>query len=191
LVADTPQNAEAEASETTSHVPDIGTSLKREAETVIEDEEDGRRFKLRKKTVGGGLGGVYDPGIILIKSKKKEELADIATAVASPSVPLGESSNAPKWSKVQWDETNVDHGVKPEPDSSGASVADEPDKTVILPPEGVSLKTEEQPASSDQDINEGVSSRAEASSATSTLESAGNMFRKRKVPTGTRGRRQI
>lgn len=48
-------------------------SRKRPAEVALEDEEDGRSWKLRKKTVGPGLGEIYDPGVIAIKIKPKKE----------------------------------------------------------------------------------------------------------------------
>ncbi|EPT04517.1 hypothetical protein FOMPIDRAFT_10890, partial [Fomitopsis schrenkii] len=49
--------------------PSLG--VKREAEAIPEFE-DTRTFKLRKKTVGVGLGEIYDPGLIPIKVKKEE-----------------------------------------------------------------------------------------------------------------------
>lgn len=48
-------------------------SRKRPAEAPLEDEEDGRGWKLRKKAVALGLGEIYDPGVIPIKLKPKKE----------------------------------------------------------------------------------------------------------------------
>ncbi|KAG2059131.1 hypothetical protein BDR06DRAFT_874908 [Suillus hirtellus] len=42
-------------------------------EAPVDDIEDERVFKLRRKTVGIGLGDLYDPGIIPIKLKVKKE----------------------------------------------------------------------------------------------------------------------
>jgi WW domain-binding protein 4 len=77
-------------------------SLKREAETPI-DEEDTRVFKLRKKTLSVGLGQIYDPGVIPIKIKKKEEDDTPSLApVQSTSLDGPQATDVPKWTKLSW-----------------------------------------------------------------------------------------
>jgi WW domain-binding protein 4 len=81
--------------------------VKREAEAPP-DEEDARAFKLRKKTVNTGLGEIYDPGLIPIKIKKKEEpmepkpenlLDSSSGALTNSQAP---TTSAPKWTSLQW-----------------------------------------------------------------------------------------
>jgi WW domain-binding protein 4 len=142
-----PVSSTDDASEETSEpgeAVDTGTGLKREAEAPV-DEEDGRQFKLRKKTVALGLGDVYDPGLIPIKLKKKEEAEPVLTTAAasaptaSVSTPdTATSSGAPKWTKIQWkraetSETPAEQGLPQE------SHQDDSTKESVL-------KTEEQPA---------------------------------------------
>lgn len=59
--------------------------MKREAEAPPED--DSRSFKLRKKSLNPGLGEIYDPGLIPIKVKKKEEQQEIKPPSFTPDVP--------------------------------------------------------------------------------------------------------
>jgi WW domain-binding protein 4 len=81
--------------------------VKREAEAPP-DEEDNRAFKLRKKTLNTGLGEIYDPGLIPVKIKKKEEpmepkpgilLASSSNALTNSDAP---TAGAPKWTSLQW-----------------------------------------------------------------------------------------
>ncbi|KAF5316912.1 hypothetical protein D9611_003859 [Ephemerocybe angulata] len=68
----TPAPDGAEEGDVKPDVASIGD--KRPAEsTGFADHEDTRSFKLRKKTLGAGLGEVYDPGLIPIKVKKRTE----------------------------------------------------------------------------------------------------------------------
>jgi len=88
----------------------VGT--KREAEAFAVDDEDGRAWKLRKKTAR--LGEIYDPGVIPIKLKaKKEEVGEAGIAgsgsdaaslnVIVPAVGMGsKATNVPTWIKVEW-----------------------------------------------------------------------------------------
>ena len=70
---------------------------------MVPEEEDTRRFKLRKKTVGVGLGEIYDPGIIPIKVKKKEESSEtsLSPAPASSQSATPGVLNNPAYSIVQ------------------------------------------------------------------------------------------
>ena len=81
--------------------------VKREAEAPP-DEEDARAFKLRKKTLNTGLGEIYDPGLIPIKIKKKEEPMEpkLENLLDSSSGPLtnlqAPTTSTPKWTSLQW-----------------------------------------------------------------------------------------
>ena len=182
LVEATPQPAEVEASGSTSPVPDPGPLLKREADTMTEDE-DGRRFKLQKRTLEGGLGEIYDPGVIPIKLKKKDEPVDTAAASAPTIQPNEQSKLAPKWTKVKWD-TPLGDGVKQEPEPADGKVSaddlHEGGTKSTIPPEGIPFKTEDQ----------GILPQAVGISATHPIPESANMFRKRKIPSGAaRGKR--
>ncbi|KAG1839279.1 hypothetical protein C8R48DRAFT_782129 [Suillus tomentosus] len=59
----------------------------RKREAPVDDIEDERVFKLRRKTVGIGLGDLYDPGIIPIKLKvKKEESTELQPASSKTTI---------------------------------------------------------------------------------------------------------
>jgi WW domain-binding protein 4 len=73
-------------------------------------EEDIRSFKIRKKTMNAGLGEIYDPGLIPIKVKKKEELRDASMAdtvltssnIAKPEPQEAMATSLPRWTtKIQ------------------------------------------------------------------------------------------
>lgn len=95
----TPPQPEAE------NAVDGEVNRKREADAPP-PAEDERSWKLRKKTVGPGLGDIYDPGIIPIKLKvKKEELAEVDAAVpvtVSTSSSNLKATTAPTWTKTHW-----------------------------------------------------------------------------------------
>jgi WW domain-binding protein 4 len=100
------------------------SGVKREAETPLED--DGRSFKLRKKTLGTGLGEIYDPGMLSIKVKKNEESTRSYGSSAAPQpskVPEAESSSSslPKWTPVQLKRPN-DTPVKEEESQLGVKL---------------------------------------------------------------------
>jgi WW domain-binding protein 4 len=153
--------------------------VKRSAE-VLEAEES-REFKLRKKTTAAGLGQIYDPGVIPIKLKKKEEPVEPVSLLTPPTPPTS-TNDTPKWGKLQWKKmgdpaesssTPLEADVKPD-----ADVAD------ILP------KREEEPAASLDEPSPTIKSEPDPAPlpepASSTIA-----FKKRKAPAGgTRGRRQ-
>lgn len=164
-----------------SSVSDSG--LKREAETPI-DEEDNRQFKLRKKTLGVGLGEIYDPGVIPIKLKKKDE---------SPVVDAGSTSSQPteipKWTKVQWkrpgdgikeEAISTTESSKTEDGVSQAPIVKPVDHERPVPESLISPKTE-RPVKLEVDVTPNQ-----------TSTEGGSMFRKRKTPAGgNRGKRQL
>ncbi|KXN90845.1 WW domain-binding protein 4 [Leucoagaricus sp. SymC.cos] len=75
-------------------------------------EDDTRMFKLRKKTAA--LGEIYDPGVIAVKPRKKEEKSAVAaeSSVAAASTLSSSASEVPKWTSIS---------LKPK-DSSSASM---------------------------------------------------------------------
>lgn len=177
-------------------------SLKREAETPAE-EWDTREFKLRKKTLGTGLGQIYDPGIIPVKLKAKEEPAGdskdniIMTASSNANSNPPNATDAPKWTKTQWKRPG--ERVKEEEEEAGTG--------------SEQIKQEEE-AQADKDSDGTATPMADGQSGdqavkpepgltdtvkVETMESAppapapgGGMFRKRKAPAGgARGRRDI
>lgn len=184
----------APASDATETNPDGGGSLKREAETPV-DEEDTRQFKLRKRTLNVGLGEVYDPGVIPIKLKQKEEpepetsLAPVESANSASA-----ATSVPKWTKVQWKRPG--DVVKTEEESSsevanGDETLVKAEKLPINGEEPTSVINETSlVAAPPEDMKPSIPKLEEASPPLSTPEAAGSLFRKRKMPAGgNRGKR--
>jgi len=183
---------------------------KRQAEAEAQqDDDDLRPWKLRKKTVGVGLGEIYDPGIVPIKLKaKKEEIAaepeSQPTATASNSKASEQTATAlPRWSAKGWNRpssTQDSEKEKAQPGSqlhiengprrtteydAGSSQAPDPS-----PPKVVLLDVK--PTPSGLKVEETSSSiKAEEVEASPTPTATGGLFRKRKAPVGggSRGRR--
>ncbi|GJJ06273.1 hypothetical protein Clacol_000464 [Clathrus columnatus] len=93
-----PLPSEIEGTETELK-PTVGETRKREEEPV--DDEDTRRFKLRKKTVAVGLGEIYDPGIITIKPRK-EDVAKEELSNGNKNDPLIVATEKPVWVSRGW-----------------------------------------------------------------------------------------
>lgn len=196
--------------------PSLG--VKREAEAIPEFE-DTRTFKLRKKTVGVGLGEIYDPGLIPIKVKKEEPASESPSGEAGR--PAGVSSSAasaitrsaatekPGWSARGWNrpgEGKADEPSTPTKSEAPASTSPAPTtsqeavKHALEPPsapvEGWNggHPTTEDAATKIEMRTENLSVKVEpdADGAEAAATAGGSMFRKRKLPTGgvaSRGRR--
>ncbi|KAI6007183.1 hypothetical protein EDD15DRAFT_2190774 [Pisolithus albus] len=115
---------------------------KRPVFAAARDAEDGdvRAFKLRKKVVGPGVGGTYDPVAIPIKlkSKKEKEEGEVKvetvdgigverpSGTSEPTTP-NPSTDSPlsKWTKVKWQKASVDEVEIPksEPDAGPESTS--------------------------------------------------------------------
>ncbi|KAF7361939.1 WW domain-binding protein 4 [Mycena venus] len=155
--------------------------VKRSAEAL--EEEESREFKLRKKTMATGLGQIYDPGVIPIKLKKKEEPAEPVSLITPPSGPsTNDATDKPKWAKLQWKKLG-DPEQPSETPPSEVDVKSEPAVADILP------KKEEEVAGRLDEPDPTIKSEADTASlpepAPSTI-----VFKKRKAPAGgSRGRR--
>lgn len=95
----------------TSSTPGVLTDVgvKRAADAALPDEEDSRSFKLRKKTLTG-FGEIYDPGLIPIKLKKKEEESCTTPPTSTPQIsasPAAHPTQFPKWKTLQLKGTAV------------------------------------------------------------------------------------
>lgn len=199
--------------------PEAGPSagMKREAEAIPEFE-DTRTFKLRRKTVGGGLGDIYDPGLIPIKVKK-ETASESLSVVSAEGRPAGFTSSAasitngsastekPSWSARGWNRPGEGKADEPSTTKNGNPTYTSPEPTTSQeatthalepPPVPVeaskgSLQTTEDTATKVQMTTETppVKVEPEADSAAAAIPAGGSMFRKRKLPAGgaTRGRR--
>lgn len=188
---------ESKADITTSQPLADGTGRKREAEEIF-DPEDGRQWKLRKKTTGVGLGEIYDPGVIQIKPRQKKEEPSETTLSpeAGPASSAGPSGSAatsmPKWSARGWNKPGADRASADNPTSENGpqmSSEDGPD---------VKQETEKDPsvATQSNDIvqkTEGVKLEEEAARSQELVNgTGGSLFRKRKAPAsgaGSRGSR--
>lgn len=199
----TPQLVEPAAAETNNQDPAAQIGQKREAEAPV-DEDDTRQFKLRKKEWSAGLGEIWDPDVVPIKLKSKAPVTTASDTVQTPeasglSSGTSEASERPKWTAKGWNKPGEPaapvatehtesavktepitreedgHGlVKKEEDSSG----DPSTSTPTTPPLHVKLEEPQVKAE-------------ESSSVTEPAPTGGGMFRKRKAPVGTRGRRQV
>lgn len=81
----------------------IDVGVKRAADAAPPDEEDSRSFKLRKKTLTG-FGEIYDPGLIPIKRKKKEEDSYTTSPTSTPQIsasPSAHPTQLPKWKSLR------------------------------------------------------------------------------------------
>ncbi|EIN11661.1 hypothetical protein PUNSTDRAFT_98839 [Punctularia strigosozonata HHB-11173 SS5] len=148
---------------------------KRVAEAVDEDE-DAREFKLRKKTVGPGLGQIYDPGLIPIKLKTKKEEPSMEGASAQSRPSETNATNGPRWTSSGWKR----------PGESAQDVKQE-DGLDTLKQGDVSSKAQEGAGDVKQ---EEVALKVEESETKAQATTEAPVFRKRKVPAGGgRGRR--
>jgi WW domain-binding protein 4 len=187
-------SSSATSAETSSSA--AANTLEHGAETAV-DEEDGRQFKLRKKTLKVGLGEIYDPGIIPVKFKKKETTPppDV-TGVTSVHI------KTQKWTPVQREPTSE---VATTEDRVGPASTEGDD--LALEVEGPLVKVEEDLAATTDkhaSIDDPALSYSARDSSTdimtagleevevlplSTADSSGSMFRKRKQrPNGNKGR---
>ncbi|KAH7921402.1 hypothetical protein BV22DRAFT_1114438 [Leucogyrophana mollusca] len=180
-------------------------SRKREAPN---DEEDERQFKLRKKTLGAGLGEIYDPGLIPIKLKaKKEEAVEDAqvptssTELTTSIVPADSTSTTvPKWTKIQWKRADF----KEADDASGSLSGEGTDVDkkrvtrdigVVDPGKGDPVIPKAEISDADpvlQSLSEPV--KGDDVPASVEAPAPANLFRKRKVASnaaGSRGKREV
>lgn len=194
---------------------------KRPAEALAEDSDDGRTFRLRKRTLGAGLDDIWDPGDIPIKLKlNKAESASPApdgskfddSAVATGP---GKGTDAaqsteqsatsmPKWKPTGWkrampanstDSTETKDGPEKEESKPGAgesTVKHEPEPEFTTP--SLERQTEashqaQQIADTEQTLSVKPEVKEEENSVALGQEPVGGLFKKRKLPSGVRGRR--
>jgi len=158
--------------------PAAGHTLKHGAEFAV-DDEDGRQFKLRKKTLNVGLGEIYDPGIIPVALKKKE-ITPPLEVTGMPSVP----TDTRKWTPVQWRRPGE---VAKEEDVVGEPLAAK-DDLALKAEEEPGVIVEDAPASIGDQVlySSGKDSYSDIPTAKSedaevpTPDASGSMFRKRK-----------
>ncbi|KAJ8077169.1 hypothetical protein AAF712_004068 [Marasmius tenuissimus] len=205
---------EAESSTSTPSADVEGTDTavpqKRPAEEPV-NPEDTRHFKLQKRTLGIGLGQIYDPGVITLKPKKKETEADESGAevpkdtsgessTAGNLAPTGEpqkSSEKPKWTKIQWKRPEDKETQNDAPDPGQVPVRSEENLKAEASESETTLKKEEgqeevRPTSPVLKNAENVKKEEEQPVVGGGQTSSGSsgLFRKRKAPnTGNRGRR--
>ncbi|KAF9447948.1 hypothetical protein P691DRAFT_670391 [Macrolepiota fuliginosa MF-IS2] len=195
--------------------PDIDASTsKRPAEAPPED--DTRTYKLRRKAAAVGLGEIYDPGLITIKLKKKEN-PEPSTSATNPST---STSEVPKWTAISLKPKDTSNASSSIPSSSASiSKAEETNGTIPSdgqpPPTasrwtkvqwGQPLKEEETPTApvqlfsqldgitpGEQSIKTEVGVVKTESDVTSLpTETTAGLFKKRKGPGGAgRGRRRL
>lgn len=135
-------------------------SLKREADTAVA-EEDTRQFKLRKKTLTTGLGQIYDPGVIHVRLKKKEEEVDNSLTPNIPTLPSSTAptyvddrptaTEAPTWKSVAWTKAGDVAKVEKREENVKAEEAEcdgvdpQPKQEAIQPVESITVKPDPDP----------------------------------------------
>ncbi|THU82025.1 hypothetical protein K435DRAFT_831748 [Dendrothele bispora CBS 962.96] len=188
--------------------PQDESSTKRPAETSV-DEEDTRHFKLRKKTLGTGLGEIYDPGVITLKPKTKpppvEYEAKSSSAPSTFLVPASTSyatdlgpkpTSVPKWGKIEWKRPG-EKAVSENESGSNEVVQDEkkPPTDVVLNELEVDNSRIERTKASESEVPKIKTSdgeilpKVELNEPPIPTPAGGSLFKKRKAPTGG-GRRQ-
>ena len=170
-----------------SSIVDVDESLKRAADSPL-DTEDSRQFKLRKKTVSVGLGEIYDPGVIPITLKKKDQ--PIPSVQNSPPNP----ASAPKWTKVQWKSADEDvrHGTDLE---TTVHEGGGDENASVDAPSNIKSEPDSQPEaeqSSSSRLRDVNSVKSESCPVIPAPDGGGSLFRKRKAPGGAgRAKRQL
>lgn len=225
---DVTEEADTEATGTQLTLPQ-----KREADGRPDDDSDGRNFKLRRRTLGVGLGEIWDPGDIPIKLKsrvKKEELpsaeqddgaAGITSITNREDVRATSSDEIdiagpepvvekPKWKPMGWKRATLPENdnrllEKKEPDKlENVARNNNPSAQMpqILQSTGF-VKTEPRLESDRSLLDQGSSLdipsdnlqaardeiKEEEETNLAPIEQIGSLFKKRKIPSGNRGRR--
>lgn len=168
-------------------------SRKRPAEAPLEDEEDGRGWKLRKKTVGPGLGEIYDPGVIPIKLKPKKEEnggasslipmrilgAGVVGAAAGSSGTMPQASAKPTWAPTKWKKVGEEEETYESTSVTQAVGADS------NRPDGVEQESGEPSALPEVKQEESsVGVKLEGDGPPPEPPSGGSLFKKRRAPVG-------
>jgi len=167
-------------------------------------EEDEGRWKLRKKITTVGLGEIYDPGIIAIKPRVKDEETASTTKQLPGDTPLAGDEKAtalPKWAPVKWkragEPTDDASGETSSGLADGETVPTEGTSRVVIPdPPDADEKPPPAPVADVSSVKEEEPSLVKLEDALPSGEapsSGGSLFRKRKAPAGggssSRGRR--
>ena len=180
------------------------------------DDEDTRAFKLRKKTVATGLGEIYDPGVLPIKIKKREDIKPKTELEPVPTTSgiKSESLEPLKWKPTQWKKTGHTQSTPEDnpstTDNAGIKQEDlstEPISSKWAKPQWSEplpdFKKEERPTifgSEGTDTKDTIQEQLDEeekkpylkTEETPTEVPAGSLFKKRKMPAGAgRGRREI
>ncbi|KAF9051050.1 hypothetical protein BDZ89DRAFT_1056939 [Hymenopellis radicata] len=157
-----------------------------------EQEDDAREFKIRKRTLDAGLGKIYDPGVITLKPRKKEEPVDAPLT----STPNDASVEVPKWTPSKWKRPGekgvLESDVDVNPDKwkrAGTDVETEPLEDV----EGrTEVKEEVKTELPEEQVVDVKVEEASSVPPPQTAPQGSSIFRKRKPVTGgTRGKRSI
>ncbi|KAG2368052.1 hypothetical protein BDR07DRAFT_1448414 [Suillus spraguei] len=162
----------------------------RKREAPVDDFEDERAFKLRKKTVDIGLGELYDPGLIPIKLKvKKEESvepqpASSKTAVDDIKADAQDALPADAKVKIAWKRAAFQPAAdEPIPDSVKADSGGEdvpevkPEESVAAKEEALHAEIEPEPAIPSEPVK-----KEEVISPSLEVPAPTSLFRKRKLP---------
>lgn len=154
-----------------------------------EQEDAAREFKIRKRTLDAGLGKIYDPGMIILNPRKKEEPLDAPLSSTSNDA----SAEVLKWTPSKWKrpgEKESDVDLNPDKwKRAGTDVKREPSEDVEEHPVDKDEVKTELPEEQTVDVK-----TEEASSVPppETAPHSSSMFRKRKpVNGGTRGKISI
>jgi len=187
--------------------------------TESHPDDDSRAFKLRKKTAAVGLGDIYDPGVIPIKLKKKEETIAAETPLLTTPIPSSSNTELPKWTAISLkgkDSSVSSSSIKAEgsDSQSSQSMTEEAQPQVLrwakvvwtqpIKEEDTAVAPAEQPSQnapvlglSDKEVvikseeNPPSTVKAEIDES-STLEQPSGLFKKRKAPANPgRGRRPL
>ncbi|KAL5507004.1 hypothetical protein ACEPAH_6460 [Sanghuangporus vaninii] len=204
---------------------------KREVEA---SPEDGRHFKLRKRTIGAGLGEIWDPGSIPIKLKSETKGESAETSApdhrnaenGNDTIPAGSFEprqalqfekqtqmmpgqnsivERPKWQPMRWKraiEPADDKQMNTNEETGEQNITNYADPSIKKEEERIEFHQDPtSPRRRESDVGPKVeasdnvvssakpSIKVEETTTLATSDSTGGLFRKRKVPSGARGRR--
>ena len=191
------QGGQTEGQADASHTDTHGDAERKRPAEIPVDDDDIRPWKLRKKTVGTGLGEIYDPGVLLpikLKAKKEDNAASTTSVTSSTAISTSDSvtnnNPLPKWTAKGWNRP----GEHQEPSSVPQSTDVEKERHSSPAQEPAPPISEAEPENALPEPTEvkveGVASKLKAEEVEAQLPSAtGSLFRKRKATVGARGRR--
>ncbi|KAH6913856.1 hypothetical protein BKA70DRAFT_1181626 [Coprinopsis sp. MPI-PUGE-AT-0042] len=130
VVATVPSASTSQTAEAEDVKPDVEGAPTAGEKRPADDSEDPHDFRLRKKRLNTGLGEIYDPGLIPIKVKKREEPKAEPSPPPPPEAASSSSETAPSQQLPKWTPLHL----KRPGESSNEPAKPEPSEPVLDAP---------------------------------------------------------